>query len=96
MTLQIPVKMLFHRSLQTEPVRDRQPSPSSLQGQVGQFKLIDLRGLKLTGKLFKIARCWRAVSPAHSSLSLSSSLLKTLLSPDGHNTSWSSSLMRGS
>ena len=94
MTLQIPVKTLFHRSLQTEP--GRQQSPSYLQGQVGQFILIDLRGLKLTGKLFKIARCWRAVSPAHSSLSLSSSLLKTLLSPDGHNTSWSSSLMRGS
>ena len=70
MTLQIPVKTLFHRLLQTEP--GRQQSPSSLQGQVGQFILIDLRGLKLTGKLFKIARCWRVVSPAHSSLSLSS------------------------
>ena len=61
MTLQIAVKMLFHRSLQTELRRDRQPSPSSLPGQVGQFKLIDLRGLKLTSKLFKIAGCWRVV-----------------------------------
>ena len=59
MTLQIPVKTLFHRSLQTEP--GRQQSPSYLQGQVGQFKLIDLRGLKLTSKLFKIAGCWRVV-----------------------------------
>ena len=65
MTLQIPVKTLFHRLLQTEPFLFARP-------QVGQFILIDLRGLKLTGKLFKIARCWRVVSPAHSSLSLSS------------------------
>ena len=67
MTLQIPVKcLLFHRSLQTEP--DQRQTSDNLAlplRQVGQFKLIDLRGLKLTSKLFKIAGCWRAVSPAH-------------------------------